>query len=203
MEYEVIESSSSGNCVIVGDVMVDIGVGFNRIKKKLYDIKVVIITHVHSDHVKRATYDRIRKLFPHITIVGNWQVHQDYGVDVVSNPGFDFKVKGYTFTPFKMYHDVECHGYSWEVGGERVLFATDTYSLKGVDADWKYDYLFIEANHDVKKVERARNEYRGSYNPYLEAQRHLSVDDCRTFYYLNRKNEDSVLIELHRSSRFY
>jgi hypothetical protein len=66
-----------------------------------------------------------------------------------------------------------------------------------------YDYLFIESNHDEQKLEAVRNEQRGGYNPYLSGKRHLSTQQAKAFFYLNRRNQDSQFIELHQSSRFY
>ena len=63
MKIAVLGSSSSGNStyVEIGDVkfLIDVGLGFNYIKDKLYDLGVhaddinfIIITHAHIDHVK-------------------------------------------------------------------------------------------------------------------------------------------------------
>ena len=45
----IVASSSSGNCYIYNkDLMVDIGVGFNKIKDYLKDIKLILLSHQHS-----------------------------------------------------------------------------------------------------------------------------------------------------------
>lgn len=49
MEYDVIASSSAGNCVIVNkDIAVDMGVSFKTVKGVYRDLKLVLLTHIHS-----------------------------------------------------------------------------------------------------------------------------------------------------------
>ena len=55
-EYNLIASGSSGNCIIYKKhIMVDIGIkkkDKDLIEPYLDDIKVIIITHRHSDHLQ-------------------------------------------------------------------------------------------------------------------------------------------------------
>ena len=49
IECEVVATGSSGNCVVVGkNVMIDCGVPFKSVEKKLGGIKLLLLTHVHS-----------------------------------------------------------------------------------------------------------------------------------------------------------
>jgi len=49
MTYEIISSSSKGNCVIVENfLMLDVGVSYKKIKEKLKDIKLIFISHSHT-----------------------------------------------------------------------------------------------------------------------------------------------------------
>ena len=61
MHYEIISTGSKGNSVIINDIMVDCGVAFKRLKEYLYDIKYLLLTHIHSDHIKPTTLKRIKK----------------------------------------------------------------------------------------------------------------------------------------------
>jgi phosphoribosyl 1,2-cyclic phosphodiesterase len=203
MNYKIISSGSKGNCIIINDnIMVDCGIGFNRIKKDLYDIKYLIITHVHSDHLKIRTLQQIFSQFPTIKVIGNYEVHQAYMVNIIANSGFDIETDDYTFTPFLCEHDVLTYGYTWAVDGKEVIYATDTSTLEHAPKK-KYDYFFLESNHDEKKLEEARNSNRGGYNPYLSGKRHLSTQQAKAFYYSHRSGSDAPLIELHKSARFY
>jgi len=202
MNYEIIASGSKGNCVIVNDVMVDVGVPFNKIKDKLYDIKYLLLTHIHTDHIKPSTLKSVKQLFPRIKIIGNHEVYQKFGVNVICNAGFDVVTDDYTFLPFECEHDVLTYGYVWSFEAFEILYTTDTSSITNAP-NKKYDYLFLESNHDEKKLEKASGQIKGNYNPYLSGKRHLSTQDAKAFYYLNRRDKDSKWIELHCSSRFY
>lgn len=205
MKYEIVSTGSKGNCVIMcdGEVMVDCGVSYNRIKSNLYDVKYLILTHIHTDHVRASTLQYIKKDFPKITIIGNHEVHQIFGVDIIANATFPIVVDGYTFTPFELVHDVLCYGYTFEYQGQNIIYATDTSSMKNAP-DEKFDYIFIESNHDEKKVEKIlENRNQFGYDAYSGAKRHLSTQEAKKFYYFYRRNKESKFIELHQSSRFY
>ena len=64
MHYKVIASGSKGNAVLINDVLVDIGIPFSTLKPYLYKVNYIIITHIHTDHLRMATYNQIKKLFP-------------------------------------------------------------------------------------------------------------------------------------------
>lgn len=202
MNYNIISSGSKGNCVIINDVMVDAGVPFRSIKKYLYDIKYLLLTHVHSDHIKPKTLQLIAEEFPKIKIIGNHEVHQVWHCDYIANAGFEIVTNDYIFKPFLCLHDVLCYGYVWDYLGQKILYATDTGSMENAPNE-KYDYFFIESNHDEQKLEKVRNEYKGGYNPYLSGKRHLSTQQAKGFYYTHRRSPDSAFIELHKSERFY
>jgi Cft2 family RNA processing exonuclease len=203
MNYKIISSGSRGNCVIIhGDIMIDCGVPYNKIKEDLYDIKYLIITHIHSDHLKIDTLTKIAANFPHIRLIGNFEVHSVFAMNHIANAGFEIETEHYTFLPFECVHDVLCYGYCWTYEGKEIIYATDTGTLENAP-DRKYDYFFIESNHDEEKLEKVRGQNRGSYDPYLSGKRHLSTQQAKAFYYMHRRCRESELIELHKSSRFY
>lgn len=202
MNYKIISTGSKGNCVIINDVMVDCGVPFGKIKDDLYEIKYLLITHIHQDHLNKKTVQQIAENFPRIMIIGNYEVHNSYNCNVIANAGFTIETDDYSFYPFENSHDVLCYGYTWTFEGQEIIYATDTSTLKNAP-EKKYDFLFLESNHDEAKLEAVRNENKGSYNPYLSGKRHLSTQQAKAFFYLNRRNQQSQFIELHQSARFY
>lgn len=204
IDYEIVSTGSKGNCVIVGDIMIDIGVPFSKIKERLYDIRVLILTHIHTDHINQRTLASIKKLFPNIPIYGNYEVYQtypEYDIKVV-NAGFKFKVGKYEFEAFDCEHDALCYGYTWEMDGQTILYATDLTTTDNIPKQ-KYDVMLLESNHDEKKLEAAIGTGKGSYDPFLGGKRHLSTQEAKKFYYLNRRSRESLLVELHQSHRFY
>lgn len=204
LNYRVISSGSKGNAVRIGNVMVDCGVAFKNMKDALYQCKYLLITHIHSDHVKKATLKKIKEFFPRIQIIGNYEVHQHFGVDIICNAGYPIEMKDYVFLPFEGIHDVLCYGYAWNDGANQIIYCTDTSSLENAPTEKKYDYLFLESNHDRQKLEQIENtQKKYGYDVLAGASRHLSTQDCKAFYYMNRKSKESELIELHKSERFY
>lgn len=201
MKYEIIATGSKGNCVIINDVMIDAGVPFGKIKEHLYDIRYLLLTHIHGDHIKPSTVKNIKSLFPKITIIGNWEVHQSTGVDIICNHGYEVITDDYTFRPFECKHDVVTTGYTWEFEGLSILYATD---LNNTDTcpEGKYDFIFLESNFDQKKLDKVDDNKYG-YNVTAGAKRHLSTQESKAFYYMNRKDKESKWIELHQSHRFY
>lgn len=204
MYYEVIATGSKdGNCVLINNVMVDCGVSYNKIRPLLYDVKYLLLTHIHTDHIRRSTLEYIKKNFPKIVIIGNYEVHQVFGVDIIANTTFPISIGQYDFKAFECVHDVTCFGYTWQFEGKDILYATDTSSMENAP-DQKFDYFFLESNHDEYKVEKileSRDQF--GYDAYSGAKRHLSTQKAKAFYYTHRKDRDSLFIELHQSSRFY
>ena len=201
LEYEIYGSSSKGNCVRINDVMVDIGLPFSAIHEALYKVKYILLTHIHSDHVKPSTYRKIRALFPNIKIVGNWEVSQKFPCDEIINAGYPLKIGGYIFNAFEAPHNVLVYGYYWTWYEKEIVYVTDTYSLENVPEDMKFDYMFLEANHDERKIEQIENKTYG-YDAYAGARRHLSIQQAKAFYLMHKK-PDAMWLQLHKSSRFY
>lgn len=202
MEYKVVSSGSNGNCVIIENIMIDCGVSFKEIKQDLYNIKYLLLTHIHSDHIKRQTFEQILGKFPRIQVIGNYEVQQHFHVNTIANAGFEIETEDYIFYPFECVHDVLTYGYAWNIGDKRIIYATDTASLKNAPGG-EYDYFFIESNHDEAKLEATRGQNSWGYDPYLSGKRHLSTQQAKAFYYMHRRNAEAELIELHKSKRFY
>lgn len=200
----IVGSGSSGNCVIVDDIMIDCGVPFSHIKKYMYGIKTLLITHTHSDHINVGTLNKIETLFPSVTVCGNWDVANEHDVDLIANPGYDFYAGGTYFLPFECSHDVPCTGYVWNTEDHgRVIYATDTRHFKGAP-DGLYDLFLIESNHDEVKLRMAQGQIKKyGYDAYGGGMRHASTQLCKAFYYSRRRCKESILIELHKSGRFY
>lgn len=206
LDYKIISTGSKGNCVLIGSTMVDCGVPFKNIKEHLYGVSTLLLTHIHSDHIKPTTLKNIVVMFPHIKIFGNYEVCQvfdEYPITCV-NENVPFEDDGIEYTPFRGLHDVLTYGFTWVNDGTSIIYVTDTSSLAHAP-EGSYDMLFLESNHDEKKVEKllVDGDKRFGYNVYAGAKRHLSTQKAKSFYYMNRRSTESKFIELHQSSRFY
>lgn len=203
LDYHIIGTGSSGNAVRIENIMFDCGVPFSHMKEDLYKVDTLLITHSHSDHIKPATLERIRKEFPGITVFGNADVAYQYDVDmVVGSKPFNLR-KRRKIIPFDGVHDVPVTGYIVQMKGLNILYMTDTARVNP-PSDLLLDYIFLESNFDERKLRQEAKRYKKhGYDPYLSVTRHLSTQKCKEFYYTHRRNEESKLIELHQSQRFY
>lgn len=203
LDYHIIGTGSSGNAVRIENIMFDCGVPFSHMKEDLYKVDTLLITHSHSDHIKPATLERIRKEFPGITVFGNADVAYQYDVDmVVGSKPFSLR-KRRKIIPFDGVHDVPVTGYIVQMKGLNILYMTDTARVNP-PGDLLLDYIFLESNFDERKLRQEAKRYKKhGYDPYLSVTRHLSTQKCKEFYYTHRRNEESKLIELHQSQRFY
>lgn len=64
MKYEIINSGSDGNAIVLNDeILLDCGVSYKKIEPYVKKLKLVCISHEHRDHlmtstIKRLTFER-------------------------------------------------------------------------------------------------------------------------------------------------
>lgn len=203
LDYNIIGSGSSGNCVRIENVMIDCGLPYAKIKNDLYNTDYLLITHKHTDHLNLATFNKIRREFPNITVISNYEVAFKVEVDVIMAEHQTLQVGAYEFTSFPGKHDVVTFGYTWQCNGNDIIYATDMTNFDNAP-DQKYDYLFLESNHDEHKLNAVKNStHKYGYNVYKAGKRHCSMQKSWAYYFTHRKSDESVYIELHKSERFY
>ena len=54
IRYSIIATGSKGNAVKIDDILIDCGVSFKKLKDVYKYIRLVLLTHEHSDHIKGA-----------------------------------------------------------------------------------------------------------------------------------------------------
>ena len=70
MHYEIIETGSKGNSIVLNkNILLDIGVPYIRIKKYLKDVDLIFISHIHSDHLLPTCVKQINYNFPTIKFI--------------------------------------------------------------------------------------------------------------------------------------
>ena len=205
--YQIIASGSSGNAVVVcGAVLIDCGVPFSDLKPYYRGIKLVLLTHIHGDHFKKATIRRLARERPSLRWgCGQWLAAPLMACGVpkssidIMRPG---KIYGYglcNVIPFPLTHNVPNMGYKIHFSGYKMIYATDTNSLNGITA-LNYDLYLIEANYGEKEIEekiRAKKE-RGEYAYEIQARRnHLSMQKCNDWLYRNM-GPRSKYVYMHR-----
>ncbi len=206
-------SGSSGNCYYVGKqdegVLVDAGASAKQIisgltKNDLHisDIKAILITHDHIDHVRGL--EALSKtasipIYAHSDclqglVEGNATKRVDTGLFRGIEPMQPFEMCGITIEAFPVMHDGRgAMGYHFNYEEHTLTIATDIGMLDKVVRKQirRADNLVIEANYDVEMLEK------GSY-PYFLKQRisgpfgHLSNEESARFvaevYHSGMKN---------------
>lgn len=206
---KVISSGSEGNAVIYNNaIMVDCGVSLKALEAVKRSLKIVLLTHKHSDHLKIRTLQRLQAERPALRIAcGDFLLEElpcIKNIDVLQ-VGKIYDYGAFKVSPVKLYHDVPNFG--WRIflpNGQKIFHATDTVHLEGITAKG-YDLYAIEHNYCEEYIQQAIEEARanGEYtHAYGSIKTHLSIQQARTFIEANRK-ESSEVLELHKSRSFY
>ena len=67
MTYNIISTGSKGNAVVINDhILVDCGVPFKALEGVKKDLRLVLLTHIHSDHFNPRTVRALAKERPSI-----------------------------------------------------------------------------------------------------------------------------------------
>lgn len=193
-------SGSSGNCYYLftqtDGLLIDAGVGIRLLKRQFRDfglslknIKNVLITHDHADHVKSVgSLSGDFNLPIYTTNKVHEGINKNYCVKRKIHPSCvkliykntTYQIGEFKVTPFGVPHDsTDNVGYKIEYEGSVFCLMTDvghvTEEMKGFVTE--ANYLVIEANYDKEML------YAGSYPMHLKERitgenGHLSNNEC-------------------------
>lgn len=171
MKIYSLASGSKGNAVLINDILIDCGISFKQIKQRLSlinkdikDIKHLLITHEHDDHVSGIG-----------TLLGNIDIPIYMTQKTYNNFGRNFdKIRGKNInfinyyeefclnnvlvTPIPLSHDSsDIVGYIFK-GDEQVSYFADTGYFKS--ENYKYvlnsNKYIIEFNHDIEMLNNSK-----------------------------------------------
>ena len=213
MKYEIIGSSSKGNCIIIEDMlMLDCGVAYSKIKKYLPKVKLIFISHSHQDHLLPSTIKKIIFNFPTIKFVtGSVEV-----VKILNKIGAYYKNiyildcgKKYDLGLLKvklvyLYHDTPNYGLKWDLNGKKGIYIVDTEKIDHIEAK-NYDLYLIENNYQEKLLqEHIDNCEDVNMLKYLNRvpYTHLSSEQANTFL-IENMGKNSVFEYIHQSDYNY
>lgn len=213
MKYEIIGSSSKGNCIIVEDfLMLDCGVSYKKIKDKLSKIKLIFISHSHSDHLNKKTIKQIAYNYPTIKFIVkskkvveelvNNNVNKSNIYVFKTNNWYKFETIGLEIKFSQLFHDVENYALHWKCKGKKGLYVVDTNRIDHIEAK-NYDLYLIESNYkeDIlqKHIDDVSRETIGDL-VYLTRvpETHLSYEKANDFL-INNMGENSRFEYLHQS----
>lgn len=193
-------SGSSGNCYYLytetEGVLIDAGLGTRTLKKYFADyglsmsnIKAVLVTHDHADHVKSIGSISAELCLPvYSTKAVHHGIIENYCVRKKIRPGYEryieygdtFCIGGMMITCFKVPHD-STDNIGFRIKHEDVTFCLITDAGMVTDEMKPYiyeaNYLVLEANYEPGELNR------GPYPQYLKDRimssiGHLSNEDC-------------------------
>jgi len=206
MTYKIISTGSKGNAVIIDEtILIDCGVPFTKLKDHYKKLKIVLLTHIHIDHFNKTTIKKLASERPTLRFAScEWLIKElvELGIDKrridIVKPDKSLDYGEFKIGVVLLYHNVENCGYRLFKGGKRLLYATDTNTLDGIEAE-NYDYYLIEANHTEAGIqERIKaKEQLGLYIYEYEAMKnHLSKEKADAFI-LKNAGDNSIFEYLH------
>ena len=204
---DVVRTGSSGNfCVIENSVAIDAGVPYKVVEPYMDRIKLLLLTHEHSDHFKPSTIRRMALEKPLLKIgCGPFLAKNvlDAGVRmnqiIVMHPRMVYECGIVNVIPEALFHDVPNYAYKLHFPKGKVFYATDTRSLGQIVAP-SYDLYLIENNYKDEEI-KARMDAKLSEGLYVYEERviknHLSEKRCNDWLYRNM-GPRSEYVYLHR-----
>ena len=193
--YRIIATGSSGNAVILDDtVLLDCGVSFRMLEPFYQKVKLVLLTHIHGDHFRKATIRKLAKDRPSLRFgCCSWLAGPlaeagvcKENIDVYdSNVLYGYGICNVIAVPLT--HNVPNCGYKVHFPKGKVFYATDTNHLDGIFAR-NYDLYLVEANYDEKEIREriAAKKAAGEYAYERKViKNHLSLQKCNDFIYRN------------------
>lgn len=177
--------------MIDDEILVDCGVSFKRLAPYYKQIKLVLLTHAHGDHLRPSTVRALARLRPALRIgCCEWMVYpllqagvQDNAIDVFdfgSWYDYGFRSGLTSIKAEKLYHNVPNCGYHIYRNNEKLFYATDTGNLTGVQARG-YDYYLVEANYTEDEIRERIDAKRAAGDYVYEADvihNHLSQEQA-------------------------
>ena len=227
MPYNLIASGSGGNCIIYKDnVMVDIGIKLKDrelIIPYLDNIKVIIITHRHSDHIQIPLMKWLIKEYPDITYmyiqdvrdyldeklvkkVKGETVQIEVPKEVIIEPLKVYNLGIMKFQPINVYHDVPNIAlYAQFKDRYRLFHATDTHTLEGIKIPRDTDLIAVEHHHEIDHYDEliAEKALNDEFSHELGAKNvHMAFEVAEQFL-IDNEIEDATVLRLHMSSDGY
>lgn len=207
IDYKIISTGSQGNAVVVnGFILIDCGVSFKALRGVYKDLKLVLLTHIHSDHFRKSCIKALARERPTLRFACcKWLVSAlaDCGVKKCNIDVLECNVMyGYglcNVIPVPLVHNVPNCG--WKIhfsDGQKLIYCTDTNNLFGITA-YHYDLYLIEANYEDEVIQEKIHQKKknGEYAyEYQVLKNHLSKAKCDDFIYKNIGN-NGIYVYMH------
>lgn len=194
-------SGSNGNCALVYNeetkLLIDCGINYERLIKSLRmnktlitDIKAVLFTHHHSDHL-----GCIKQLYDYeIPLYCTKQAIDDYfikGKEFVENK--PFKIGSIDIIPISVNHgSAECYAFILHDKESLIFFATDFLTINSNISSFPFTEIYIETNYineymeslieknddNIMKLKRQINTHTSLENS-IEWLKQMNLSKCK------------------------
>ena len=161
----VLGSGSKGNASVIhgpeGLILLDAGFTAKELENRMCacglhasDIKAIIVTHEHSDHMKgcRVFSNKygIKTYMTSLTCSGGLRANLLPERKTLFSTGCAFELCGMRIEAFTVPHDVDTVGFVFRVGDRKLGVATDLGHLNMLARQKLHDcaVLVLESNHD-------------------------------------------------------
>lgn len=196
LTLKVIGTGSLGNMYLLDydgeKLLIELGMPYKDLLLNINNINSIVgctVSHTeHQDHRLTKTYEEVKKIGLKVITPTNTKIGKRY------------KLGSFEIVPLPCIHNVECRGYLIKVGGDTVLFATDTRLLPKVN-NVKIDYFIVEVNY----IERIREQVVLSDNEgngiHLNGiyQNHHSLESA-VEYFESLPYKPKKIITIHKSN---
>ena len=195
LTLKVIGTGSLGNMYLLDydgeELLIELGMPYKDLLLNIDDINSVvgaIYGHSHIDHALPKTIEEVKKVGLKILCPTNTKIGKRY------------KLGSFEIIPLPAIHNVECRAYLIRVGGDTVLFATDTRLLPKVK-NVKIDYFIVEINYIERIREQAVLSDNESNGLHLNGiyQNHHSLESA-VEYFESLPYKPKKIITIHKSN---
>ena len=207
MKICVLSSGSKGNTTYIetkkAKILLDCGNTSKYIMNKLEkinvnpnDIDAILITHIHSDHIKGLPI-LLKHINPKVYITKKMHPYLDYLTNYIFIEDDIIKIKDIEVNVIKTSHDTEDSvGYIVNNNNKSVVYITDTgyINKKYYDILTNRSIYIFESNHDVEMLNNGRYPFELRQR-ILSDKGHLSNYDSAK--YLSKfigKNTNKIIL---------
>lgn len=208
LNYNILKSGSAGNCIIFNDYLaIDMGITYKQIKPYLKKIKIICLTHIHSDHFNKSTLKQIAFNYPNIKFIcRDWLVEELVKINVskkniyVLDNSKKYDLGLFIIKPIDTYHDVPNTSYLIDFKPIKIYYVTDTCRLDYLNCLKNLNYYFIEKNYSEEEIQK-RIEKKELNGEYVYERRvlnsHMSEEETNKFL-MEMMGNDSKCIYCHQ-----
>lgn len=196
LTYDIIQTGSSGNAVLVNGILFDCGISWKALEPYITKIDVIVVSHRHTDHIRPSTLNKVKSLFPRIAVIapdGFWEgattVKYEFDAHLPLNQRL--LIKGtYELLCTPIPHSVpNCAFVVRFSDGATCMYATDTVSLDHLTIP-NLDLYLLESNYDELDLVKEQR------NAVVAVTTHLSQEASYGWYLANR-GAHSEYVPLH------